>query len=197
MGHASRKKRKAHKRGPMAAVEQASTAPVVLPKRSWSRAKLIGAFTGGITLIGLISGLLSLQPKFNVSTGEPITPDDLESLPIEFVNDSPYAVDWIRHVCVIHAARLKDGTVVENLESFPIAHRQQRISTSEGRIVFCVITGKDGTKVEAADIGLRVLYKPWFLPIERSAEYRFDVFTDSSGKLRGLRRPTSDYTLAP
>lgn len=192
MGRSRNRKRAAKSVAGTTAIESTSTG-----RSWWTKGKLAAAATLGVTLIGLISALMSFQTKFVVSLGEAVTPDDFESLPFEFVNDSPYAVDWVRHNCVIYAARLKNGTHLEGLQSFPAFHRRQRIESGQGRTVFCVITGKNGTKVEAADIGLRVAYKPWFSPVEQAKEYRFDILTDPTGKLRGLRKPSADYELAP
>ncbi|QRF61524.1 hypothetical protein [Variovorax paradoxus] len=164
-------------------------------KRKISFRHFASVGTIAVATVGFLSALLSFQTKLSVSLGEAMSPDNFETVPFEFLNDSPYAIDWIGHNCIIHAARLRDGTRMDGYQSFPAFHRKQRIESGQGRTVFCVVTGKDGTKVEAADIGLLIAYKTWFFPIQQTKEFRFDFSPDSTGKIRGLRKPTSDYEL--
>jgi hypothetical protein len=179
MGRASRRKK------------EPRPPPPVSPQSNWTLKKVAALVSAVVASVGLIASALALQSKFLVSVQEAFEPDNADSIPIEFINDSPYAVDWIRHDCELHEIHYRDGTTMGGLRSSPIFHRRERLSPGQGRTVFCFVSGKE-LKINAVDLGLRVTYKPWFIPIEQAKEYRFEITRDPTGKFRAMRRNSSD-----
>ena len=151
--------------------------------------KIIAIVVGAVSLL---SALLSFQSKFTVTPKEAVTANDPTTIPFEIVNESPYSVDWIRHSWEMHTILLADDERVEGLRTFPAVHLQERLGNGQAKTLFCPLLGKDGPKVKAVDLGLKLTYKPWFLPIEHSKEYRFNIGPDLSGKMIVLRRNESN-----
>ena len=151
--------------------------------------KFFAAGSAIAAVVGFASSLSSFKTKFVVNFQEALVANEIDSIPIEFLNDSPYSIDWVRHSCELHVVLLKNGTKYEGLRSMPIVHKQERIDSGQGRTVFCFIGGEQGSKeVEAADLGFLITYKPWYSPFEQSKEFRFEVGPDPSGKLRAFRK---------
>lgn len=156
---------------------------------SWKIKAMAGFF---VAAISLVSALMSFQPKFGVTLGEAFKPGDISSIPFEFLNDSPYPVHWVRHSWELYGLILADGEKVEDLRTFPAFHRQETLDNGQAKTLFCPMLGEAGLKATAADVGLRVTYKPWFSPFEQSKEFRFNIGPDPSGKLHAFRRNDTD-----
>jgi len=187
MGRARRRKQTSRNAGG-ASAEGTPSPPI------WKRGtKTIGFI---VAAIGLISAVISFQSNVTITPGEAVQQDDVSTIPFEITNNSPYSIYWVRHSCEIYSAIFPGDRRIDDVRSFPAVQRQERLDSGQGRTIFCPILGKDDPKAMAADLGIRVIFRPFYLPVERTVEGRFQIAADPSGRLRVLRRNVSDdYTL--
>jgi len=157
--------------------------------KSWKIA--LGGITLVATILGVVTGYLTLVPKVSVSQNQPLDPKDLFSTPFVVTNEGPLGINDVQIRCLILDVR-SGGMTIQNIQTTSDELRVRSMETAERGTFPCRPRLTDAP-YDYAKVVFTVIFRPDFVPWHVTRFFGFRTLQDSDKRL--LWYPEAQYEI--
>ena len=152
---------------------------------------LVGLITLLATILGLVTGYLSLIPRISVVQNQPLNVSDPFSTPFILSNDGPLGVNELEFSCLVFKVDQTGGGGVTGAET-SMGLAAKRMEPGERATIPCSLLPFALTSpLKSGDVAVRIIFRPDFVFWRKSRAFRFITFHASDGHLYWYPQPIS------
>ena len=148
------------------------------------------------TLLGVLTGVLSLLPKLSISSSGPLNPKSAFTTPFTLSNEGFLSIMSVNIFCAIREAKFEGDREIIGTEDYRSRfttpdHAAAELKPDEKYTFSCAFLFNEDAPLIKADIAIIISYRPAWVPWRQEKVSRFVTKKSSDGRLHWFSQPIS------